>query len=202
MSRFNELKERYNAYWQKVLSTDEDLFAKMSIGDFVGLKKAVSNVNNILTLLTTNAFVKMLHNDNRISHQLCNNLLNEVDSVHANTNGFDVESNYEEYKFVTEVKCNIPVEERTFGAAQEEGIVDDIRALLESKKTSKISKEEIGDYYKFMVLLDVERVQDSAKKLMGKLAKKKNNPIPNIALYEPDIQLRKDVVYIVFIKPF
>ena len=201
MSRYTELKEKFNAYWQKSLSTNEDLFAKMSIEDLVGLKKAVSNVNNILTLQTTNAFIKMLRDDNRISSQHCADVLNEVDSTHANTNGFDVESNNPDSKFVAEVKCNIPVEESAFGAAQEDGIVKDIRALLESKKTSKVSKEEIGEYYKFMVLLDVERVQESAKRLISKLAKRKKNPIPNIELYEAGVQLRKDIAYLAFVNP-
>lgn len=201
MSRYTELKEKYNAYWQKVLSTDDDLFAQMSIEDLVGLKKAVSNVNNILTLQTTNAFIKMLYNDNRIGVQLYTDLLKEVDCVHANTNGFDVESSYAEFKFVAEVKCNIPVEDTAFGAAQEKGIIKDIESLVESKKSSKISEKEIGDYYKFMVFLDIERVQESSKRLMAKLAKRRNKPIPNIELYETNIQLRKDIVYIVFIKP-
>lgn len=201
MSRYTELKEKFNAYWQKALSTNEDLFAKMSIEDLVGLKKAVSNVNNILTLQTTNAFIKMLREDNQINGQHFADLIKDVDSVHANTNGFDVESKNPDFKFVAEVKCNIPVEENAFGAAQEEGIVKDIKALLESKTTSKVSKEEIQDYYKFMVLLDIERVQESAKRLMCKLAKRKNNPIPNIELYSLNIPLQKDVVYIVFIKP-
>lgn len=169
----------------------------MSINDFIGLKKAVSNVNNILTLQTTNAFIKMLHSDKRISDELRKDLLDAVDGIDANTNGFDVESDKDEFKFVAEVKCNIPVGTTTFGAAQQNGIIKDIKALSESKRTSKIAKDEIAEYFKFMVLLNVEGVRESAVRLKGKLEKMNN--IPNIEVYSSEIQLQTNVVYIVFI---
>jgi hypothetical protein len=122
-------------------------------------------------------------------------MLKQLFEMHANTNGFDVEYSDKQMKIVAEVKCNIPVNETSFGAAQENSIMDDVDHLFHSKKKSDLTPKAIQEYYKFMVFLDVENVRVAAQKLIQKLTKKGYQ----IAEYTPKTKLQKDIVYFIYI---
>ena len=122
-------------------------------------------------------------------------MLKQLFETHANTNGFDVEYSTHQMKIVAEVKCNIPVNETSFGAAQENSIMEDVDHLFHSKKKSDLTSEDIQDYYKFMVFLDVENVRVSTQKLIRKLTKKGLN----VTEYTPKTKLQKDIVYFIYI---
>jgi len=197
-SRHAALGKEFNDYWQQALHTNENLFAQMQIEDFVGLKKAISNINNIVTLLVTERFIDFLQNNHIISDEQARQMHQDVNQTHANTNGFDVECDGP-VKIVAEVKCNIPVEATAFGAAQEESIMEDILHLTTSKSKSNLTKEQIRDYYKFMVLLDCEHVPECTRKIIGKMQKWEEYKNIIVEEYTPNTPLRIDRVYVVYI---
>ena len=73
--------------------------------------------------------------------------------------------------------------------------MEDVDHLFHSKKKSDLTSEDIQDYYKFMVFLDVENVRVSTQKLIRKLTKKGLN----VTEYTPKTKLQKDIVYFIYI---
>ena len=194
-NRKDDLSSAFNSFWQEALNSKEDYYSKLTLKEFVHLKKAITNINNIITMLVTESFVKTLHKDGVISTPQQSEMLEQLFETHANTNGFDVEYSAGQMKIVAEVKCNIPVNENSFGAAQENSIMEDVDHLFHSKKKSDLTSEDIQDYYKFMVFLDVEKVRVSTQKLIRKLTKKGLN----VTEYTPKTKLQKDIVYFIYI---
>ena len=194
-NRKDDLSKAFNDFWRKALSSKEDYYSKLTLKEFVHLKKAITNINNIITMLVTESFVKTLHKDGVISTPQQSEMLEQLFETHANTNGFDVEYSAGQMKIVAEVKCNIPVNETSFGAAQENSIMEDVDHLFHSKKKSDLTSEDVQDYYKFMVFLDVENVRVSTQKLIRKLTKKGLN----VTEYTPKTKLQKDIVYFIYI---
>ena len=194
-NRKYDLSSAFNSFWQEALNSKEDYYSKLSLKEFVHLKKAITNINNIITMLVTESFVKTLHTDGVISTPQQSEMLEQLFETHANTNGFDVEYSAGQMKIVAEVKCNIPVNETSFGAAQENSIMEDVDHLFHSKKKSDLTSEDIQDFYKFMVFLDVENVRVSTQKLIRKLTKKGLN----VTEYTPKTKLQKDIVYFIYI---
>lgn len=193
-NRKDDLSAAFNSFWQEALNSNEDYYSKLTLKEFVHLKKAITNINNIITMLVTESFVTTLHKDGVISTPQQSEMLKQLFETHANTNGFDVEYN-KEVKIVAEVKCNIPVNEKSFGAAQESSIMDDVEHLFNSKKKSDLTQKAIKDYYKFMVFLEEKDVQPSAQKLIKKLTNKGFL----VKEYAPQITLQKDTVYFIYI---
>ena len=194
-NRKDDLSRAFNDFWRKALNSNEDYYSKLTLKEFVHLKKAITNINNIITMLVTESFATTLHDDSVISTPQQSEMLEQLFETHANTNGFDVEYSAGQMKIVAEVKCNIPVNENSFGAAQENSIMDDVDHLFHSKKKSDLTSEDIQDYYKFMVFLDVENVRVSTQKLIRKLTKKGLN----VTEYTPKTKLQKDIVYFIYI---
>ena len=194
-NRKDDLSSAFNDFWRKALNSNEDYYSKLTLKEFVNLKKAITNINNIITMLVTESFVKTLHKDGVISTPQQSEMLEQLFETHANTNGFDVEYSAGQMKIVAEVKCNIPVNETSFGAAQENSIMEDVDHLFHSKKKSDLTSEDIQDYYKFMVFLDVKNVRISTQKLIRKLTKKGLN----VTEYTPKTKLQKDIVYFIYI---
>lgn len=194
-NRKDDLSSAFNDFWRKALNSNEDYYSQLTLKEFVNLKKAITNINNIITMLVTESFVKTLHKDGVISTPQQSEMLEQLFETHANTNGFDVEYSAGQMKIVAEVKCNIPVNENSFGAAQEKSIMEDVDHLFHSKKKSDLTPKAIQEYYKFMVFLDVENVRVAAQKLIQKLTKKGYQ----IAEYTPKTKLQKDIVYFIYI---
>ena len=194
-NRKDDLSGAFNSFWQEALNSKEDYYSKLTLKEFVNLKKAITNINNIITMLVTESFVKTLHKDGVISTSQQSEMLEQLFETHANTNGFDVEYSAGQMKIVAEVKCNIPVNETSFGAAQENSIMEDVDHLFHSKKKSDLTSEDIQDFYKFMVFLDVENVRVSTQKLIRKLTKKGLN----VTEYTLKTKLQKDIVYFIYI---
>lgn len=198
IDRCTELAKEFDDFWKKVLNTKDSLFARMTINDFIELKKAISCINNIVTLLVTDRFIDFLLQNHIISAEQAEKMHQDVNQTHANTNGFDVEYK-EDVKVVAEVKCNIPIEKNTFGAAQEAGIMKDIKHLYFGKAKANINEQDISTYYKFMVLLDSESVKNSVQKLVHKMHNHPDYTNIPIAEYGANIQTNTNTVYIVYI---
>lgn len=159
----------------------KDAYKKISAGKFVSLKKALSNINNIVTLKVTNLFIEKLVNDGFIGNDQGCRMKADVNSISANANGYDVEYPNPNSKgtnkpvvkpknILAEVKCNIPVGEKQFGSAQKAGILKDIEGLIEEKKLRSEAKEK--SYFKFMVFMNYKddekhNVKESVEKLLN-----------------------------------
>lgn len=204
-NREKELMENFVSAIKYVfnLEIDEETYKKITAEKFVSLKKALSNINNIVTLKVTNLFIEKLCGGGFIKPDQADRMKILVNNTSANANGYDVRYDEGDKKILAEVKCNIPVNGKTFGAKQEEGIIKDIDGLLNGKTTGKV--ENINEYYKFMVFLNASGVPDSVNKTLEKKYKKKDEKKYDYYTNEKgDIliekeKLSKNVVYIVFI---
>lgn len=204
VNREEELKSKFNDIIKKVLDSkigddvDANFYESISFEGLVELKKAISQINNIITLKVTNYFISKLQEGGVVSPEQAEDMKQEVNKISANANGYDIR--YEAKKILAEVKCNIPVNGNKFGAKQVEGIEKDIKGLLKGKTKGGVNNS--GGYYKFMVFLNADGVPDSVEEILkndkykGKFdyytsddgnIKIKNN------------QLDTDKIYIVFI---
>lgn len=184
IDREAELKKQFNKFFQN--HNIENLYDLLSVEEMIELKKVVSCIHNIITLRATIAFVEKLHQDHFISDEEKDDIIKAVNGQHANTNGFDVQYK----KIIAEVKCNIPVDKASFGPAQKDGIVKDIKNLLEGKKKADIT--DISTFYKFMVILDCgENVRGCMQKIIEKQE--------HVKIYESPNNLDKDNVFVVYV---
>ena len=146
INREEELKVNFISAVNKVFNLNpcigEDY--KISTEQFVFLKTVLRNINNIVTLKVTNLFINKLRTVRFISEGQEKEMMKNVNGTSANANGYDVE--YPDPKeskvsvdnpinILAEVKCNIPVEGKKFGANQKKGIKEDIEGLLKGKKS-------------------------------------------------------------------
>lgn len=163
-SRQLDLEEKFNRYWNQALKTNgEDYLKRLTINDLVEMKKAISNINNLITLKVTLAFVDEICRLGIIDSKQADRIKQDIDEQHPNTNGFDVQD--DKCKIIAEIKCNIPVGEKSFGAAQKNALKKDLQGLRHGK-----TKGDIGDpkdYYKFMVIQDVPKARVAMRELYG-----------------------------------
>ena len=97
--------------------------------NFVSLKKALSNINNIVTLKVTNLFIEKLCGDGFIKPDQADRMKILVNNTSANANGYDVRYDEGDKKILAEVKCNNHVNGKTFREKQEEGIIKEIDGI-------------------------------------------------------------------------
>lgn len=183
----------------------KDAYKKISAGEFVSLKKALSNINNIVTLKITNLFIEKLCIDEFISNVQKDEMIENSNKQKANANGYDVEypdpkkkSNVENpIKILAEVKCNIPVGKTQFGSAQKAGILKDIEGLLNGEEKSKSSLSTTKDYFKFMVFMDYTEDGCDVKKSVNELLTPYKEKVIITSDKVKDVD--KDHVYIIYI---
>lgn len=98
---------------------------------------------------------------------------------------------------IAEIKCNKPINNGyKFGSAQKNGIIKDIRGLLEGK--TKVKSINPSEAYKFLVIYDfgdhtLSAVQHLIKNLSDDYKDK-------VTIFEEGKPLTKDKVLVVFIK--
>ena len=163
-SRQLDLEERFNLFWNKALKTNgEDYLKRLTTNDLVEMKKAISNINNLITLRVTLGFIDEICRLGIINNERADRMRKEVDEQHPNTNGFDVQD--KECRIIAEIKCNIPVGEKSFGAAQKIALKKDLQGLRNGKAKGDI--DNVDNYYKFMVIQDVSKARIAMKELYG-----------------------------------
>ena len=180
------LKDQFNQFFEQLGIID--LYSKLSNDQLINLKKLLSCINNMITLRATDSFVLKIYQDGLITSKEKDAIWEDVHAQHANTNGFDVQYDGSK-KIVAEVKCNIPVNGTSFGAAQEEGILEDIEHLLHGKAKANI--KNISEYYKFMVILNCEHAEESMDKIIRKTEYVKRYTSPN--------QLDTNNVFVIYV---
>lgn len=163
-SRRLDLEEKFNSYWNKALKTNgEDYLKRLTTNDLVEMKKAISNINNLITLRVTLGFIDEICRMDIVNNEQAERMRKEVDEQHPNTNGFDVQD--KECRIIAEIKCNIPVGEKSFGAAQKNALKKDLQGLRNGKTKGDI--DNVDNYYKFMVIQDVSKARIAMKELYG-----------------------------------
>lgn len=187
-SRSRDLSERFNAFWNTFFNDTEDYFHMFQDKDFVNLKKATHNIDNIITLQVTKQFVKCLLKRELITSTQKERMEKEIEKQHPNANGYDIEypldadNCLDEVKIIAEVKCNLVPEGKKYfdPAGQTLGITNDLKNLAERKRKSKIREEIFKESYKFMVLLDGDNISKSILKIINIVDRNKDNKYATI----------------------
>ncbi len=196
MKRKDELIPPFNEFWNGFLKTNNvDYYKRLTLSDFVKLKAAISNIHNIITLQITESFVEFLKNKKIVTENQKECIIKQVQSTDANANGYDIEWGDDSLSIIAEVKCNIPVKQDSFGAAQRNGIVKDLDNLLKGK--SKSTLDSTSGCLKFMVLLDVNDVRNCMKKIIDGYNKRRGNFL--VEEYKGKSTLSKEIVYVVYL---
>lgn len=187
----DELRRRINAFLKESFDLPEmDYYARLDISNLIKLKSTLSDIHNSLTMQLTFGFLKWAEKALSLTAEETEEIRRVINGTKPNTNGYDIKCD----AFVAEVKCNIPVNGgRIYGAAQRQGIVKDIKALLEGKTKDPV----IHPALKFMVFLDLEEVREANEHL-----KKSTKQFPDAFqfLQDNEIPTNPDVVYGVYIK--
>ena len=195
MGREEKLKGDFNTFWNNSFSTHlEDYYSKLSLSAFLQLKKAISCINNIITLKTTLSFIDSLQRRGVVSDEDASAIKEKVQGTSANTNGYDVEYSDNGHFIIAEVKCNIPVGGDGFGAAQKRSILKDLDGLADASKKTKSRIVDSNQYLKFFVLLETDGVRDAMRKIMNGY---KQYPLQEFL--EDSVRLQTNVIYIIYI---
>lgn len=200
INRNEVLKEPFNAFFNHIVQTNGvDYYQRLTTRDYVTLKTVLSNINNIITLQTTQAFVGYLYKCDVIDVNQRKVIIKNIEKTNANANGFDVyykENIGNAEGIIAEVKCNRPVKSDNFGTAQFNSLKKDIEGLLHGKK--KVDGVDISKYYKFMVMLnDDERVPRAAHCFVEKMLRNEYKVEITDTLNLSDLQT--DRVYVVLL---
>ncbi|GJM78231.1 hypothetical protein HMSSN139_07270 [Paenibacillus sp. HMSSN-139] len=196
-NREAELKERFNRFiTDKITGITEDYYSRLTVEDFEDIKTTLKDIHNILTYKTTIRFIEWL--SDRFPYVKENYLvyLDQVLSTKPSDNGYDLIITGD-ISIIAEIKCNKPINNGyKFGSAQKNGIIKDIRGLLEGK--SKVKSLDPTEAYKFLVIYDFgDHTLSAAQHLIKNLSADLKD---KVTIYEEGQPLTLDKVYIVFIK--
>ena len=156
------ITNRLNKFYQDLhdfLTNDlglKNVPTSLTFNQIIKLKHIVSDVNNIITLSMTSKFVDLLGGDS-----------NNVDS-NPNANGYDlVYPSIDAPEIIAEVKSTIPcTKQLLFGAQQKHEIIKDIDGLKNRKSKSQVSKEDLAQSIKVLIMLDRDDVRKASKYLL------------------------------------
>lgn len=196
-NREAELKERFNHFiTDKITGSSEDYYSKLSVEDFEDIKTTLKDIHNIITYKTTVRFIDWVSDRFPYVKQNYQLYMDQVLGTRPNDNGYDLIVTGE-VNIIAEIKCNKPINNGfKFGSAQRNGLIKDIRGLIEGK--SKVKSIDPAAAFKFLVIYDfgdhtLLAAQHLIKNLPAELKDK-------VVIYEESSQLTSDKVFIVFIK--
>jgi len=172
-----------------------DYYAKLDTEAFLGLKSVLADINNILTIRVSLAFVEWIAIRLALDSDAKLALKKIVLEAKPNANGFDVWLGYP-VAFVAEVKCNVPINRGSiYGSAQRHGIEKDVTTLLQGKRRASINSQSCP---KFLAFLDLPEIRSANEHLLrvSKTCKEKL-----VFVSEGTEFNRHDVVYGVYIVP-
>lgn len=195
-SREEKLRKRLNAFLaQSLCLPEQDYYASLTAKGILELKSVLADINNILTLKVSLAFVDWVAARLELPTEIKHTLRATVLEASPNANGFDVWLSYP-IPFIAEVKCNVPINRSSrYGAAQRQGIEKDIDALLTGKLKASIDAKSC---VKFMAFLDTPEIRSANGLLIRSSLTCKDR-----LLFAPDdAELnRYDVVYGAYVSP-
>jgi hypothetical protein len=163
--RGEALRLRINAFLRDAFALPEaDYYSRLDTKVLLGIKAALSDVNNALTLRLTVQFIAWVQRTLKIDESATTEIRSSVLRAKPSSNGFDIHS-ARPLPFVAEVKCNIPINGGSkYGSAQRAGILKDVKALRDGKsKASRVS----ADSLRFMVFSDLPEIRTANAHLFG-----------------------------------
>jgi len=170
-----------------------DYYAMLDADAFISLKSVFSDINNILTLRVSLAFVDWVSVQFKLDAKAKFELKSMVFNAKPNANGFDVWCS-NPIAFVGEVKCNIPINKSSvYGAAQRHGIEKDVTNLLQGKRKAAINPQSC---LKFLAFLDRAEIRSANEHLLRVSKKCKDRLIFVSEETEFD---RRDIVYGIYV---
>ena len=193
-SREEALKLKLNSFLSKSFGLPErDYYARMGPEKFLGLKSALSEINYVLTLKVTLAFVHWMAERFGFNQQYLTGIVNDVLVTKPNANGYDVEVS-SPLKFVAEVKCNIPINGSVrYGSAQKNRIQKDLDGLINGKVKSGIDPSQ---HIKFMVFLDLPEIRDATSHFVSNMKEGRSR----VCVVNDETKIEaSSVVYIVYV---
>ncbi|NGQ94519.1 hypothetical protein G3578_04910 [Brevibacillus sp. SYP-B805] len=196
-NRESELKERFNRFIaDKITGRIEDYYSRLTVEDFEDIKTTLKDIHNILTYKTTIRFIDWVSHRFPYVKENYQVYLNQVLRTKPSDNGYDLMVTGD-VKIVAEIKCNKPINNGyKFGSQQKTGIIKDIKGLLEGK--AKVKSLDPTEAYKFMVIYDFgDQTLSAARHLIKNLPPDLKDMV---TIYEEGQPLKKDNVYIVFIR--
>ena len=191
-NREEKLSKEFNAAILNILGDmgndmDNDFYNHLTFKTLINLKKVLSNINNLITLKTSVAFVDFLCEINKIESEIASNVIKEINKTNANTNGYDIVCKNGSFPFIAEVKCNIPCGKKgeKYGAAQIASIKTDLEGLRNGKK--KTLELNLKEYFRFMVVLECEGIDKAIEGL----------ECEDVKIWNDKLEINKDIIYIV-----
>ena len=192
INRKEKLSKEFNAAILNILedmgdNMDNDFYKHLTFKTLVNLKKVLSNINNLITLQTSVAFVYFLCKRNKIRPKVASNVIKEINKTNANANGYDIVCTNGSFPFVAEVKCNIPCGKKgqKYGAAQIASIKTDLEGLRNGKK--KTLGLNLKNYYRFMVVLECDGIGKAIEGL----------ECEDVKIWNDKLEFNKDIIYII-----
>ena len=194
--REESLRKRLNAFLSSSFELPEhDYYARLNAEAFLGLKSVLADINNILTLRVSLAFVEWVALRLKLDASAKLELETTLFRSKPNANGFDVRRD-DPIAFVAEVKCNVPINKGSvYGAQQRYGIEKDVTSLLEGKRKASVNPQSC---LKFLAFLDRPEIRAANQHLLGisKICKGR------LVFVSESTELnRHDVVYGVYVAP-
>lgn len=191
-NREEKLSKEFNAAILNILGDmgndmDNDFCKHLTFKTLINLKKVLSNINNLITLKTSVAFVDFLCEINKIESEIASNVIKEINETNANTNGYDIVCKNGSFPFIAEVKCNIPCGKKgeKYGAAQIASIKTDLEGLRNGKK--KTLEVNLKEYFRFMVVLECDGIDKAIEGL----------ECEDVKIWNDKLEINKDIIYIV-----
>lgn len=191
-NREEKLRKEFNAAILNILGDmgndmDNDFYKHLTFKTLINLKKVLSNINNLITLKTSVAFVDFLCEINKIESEIASNVIKEINKTNANTNGYDIVCKNGSFPFIAEVKCNIPCGKKgeKYGAAQIASIKTDLEGLRNGKK--KTLELNLKEYFRFMVVLECDGIDKAIEGL----------ECEDVKIWNDKLEINKDIIYIV-----
>lgn len=162
-----ELRRRINRFVCETFYVPEkDYYGEMGLQALLGLKSVLCDINNTLTMRLTLGFVDWATTTLQLDQAAHARLRKDVLTTKPSSNGYDI-SFVHVPPIVAEVKCNIPINGGTkYGAAQKNGIIADIEALLNGKSKASAAPAPT-DSLKFMIFLDLPAVRTANAHLIA-----------------------------------
>lgn len=199
---FDHIKEIFN----KVKDYDDSDLQK--VNSLMDMKELLSDINNLLTLHTTYAFLNWLKMNKKLL-----NIKADFDSIidsfnpDANANGYDIAITESNPKIYAEIKCTKPIYEEggELGSKQEESWENDIDKLLHPENHNKRIKDElkktelinnVDNAIKFFV---VARTSKNLESAIRKFVASQNNSSETVKIYSESEQLDTNIIYVVIV---
>ena len=206
MKNIKSIELELNEFLHGKISKNKNSILPLSISDLISLKKILSDVNGLITKYATLELINEIYNKGLISETVRTNTITTIEDTSAFENGYDIF--IEEtgilslpYSIAAEIKCNIPVGVRRFGATQQKGILKDIQNLF-NPTFKKIATHKLGKpFFKIMGLLITEKPENFDEAVKDIMEKSKKNGFCCDYLPTNVLDLKSDLVYIVILKP-